>query len=68
MDDGARVKLIEIAHGLAVQGQGLEEDAKIVLPRFRTYYRHLAATVEMSDTPGGRDRLEGTAKDLEGLK
>jgi hypothetical protein len=70
MDDGARVKLIEIARDLAVVGQAANVDAKTVATRFRTFYRHLSATVETDGTvdSAASGRLVETSKELEALK
>jgi hypothetical protein len=51
--DGYHVKLIEIADELARLGMASlsPDDEQRYLHRFRTIYRHLAATIETS--PGG---------------
>ena len=67
MDDGARVKLIEIADVLARSTPLNATDRKNYLARFRTYYRHLAATVETS-VVDQNDNLGTTAAELEALK
>jgi len=70
MDDGAAVKLIEIADEMARIGQAMNPDPKVILERFRTCYRHLAATVETdsTDNVAASPRLINSAKDLESLK
>jgi hypothetical protein len=71
MDDGARVKLIEIADTQARYGlQTNQADVAKFLVRFRTYYHHLAATVDHPGPvmTGHHDYLASTDKDLEALK
>jgi hypothetical protein len=70
MEDGARVKLIEMAREFALSGQAANVNPKVVATRFRTFYRHLSATVETDGSVpvGSVGRLVETDKELEALK
>ena len=55
MDDGARVKLIEIADALARREHTMAHvpNQATYLRDFRKYYRHLAATVDLAVNDSG---------------
>jgi hypothetical protein len=74
MDDGARLKLIEIAHGLAVKSldrdhleEREDEGELLLLARFRLFYRHLAVTVDLASegSQAANARRAETADDLD---
>ena len=48
MDDGAQVRIIELAHQFALLGQPHDLDPKIAAARFRAFYRHFAVTVDLA--------------------
>jgi hypothetical protein len=67
MDENYRADLIKIADVLARNAPLSAVDRKNYLARFRTYYRHLAATVETT-VVDQNDNLGTTAGELEALK